>query len=129
MFTDDNWVTAKNALGEIQYTHPLTNQIINKYGLITDTVISGTLIGNDIIGGDIYSSNYKNVNGVITGNHLGLVNSNFELADGKIIYTNNTLTLKGVTIEWNTSTTPEISDIDGLSNNCLLYTSPSPRDS
>lgn len=114
VFTKDNWLHAETALGEIQFTHPLTNLKVNDYGLLTKYVIAGTVIGSDIIGGNLYSSNYKNNNGQITGNHFDLIKSNFELADGKIIYKNNKLTLQGVTIEWSSSTAPSITDIEGL---------------
>lgn len=79
-----------------------------------------TVIGGKVIAGDIFSANYTtDENGnIIKGNHFGLEDSSFELADGKMIYDNstNTLKLKDVTLDWNTVTTPSISNINGLEN-------------
>ena len=115
VFTDDNWQTAKTALGKIRYDNPLLkdSKPQEKYGLIAEAVIAGILMGNDIIGGNIYSENYSPT----TGTHLNLNNGDFSFAGGKLVYDSslNKMTLRGVTIEWETSTTPSIDDISGLS--------------
>ena len=115
VFTDDNWQTAKTALGKIRYDHPLLkdSKPQEKYGLIAEAVIAGILMGNDIIGGNIYSEKYSPT----SGTHLNLNNGDFSFAGGKLVYNSslNKMTLRGVTIEWETATTPSIDDISGLS--------------
>ena len=83
--------------------------------LTSDFVTSGVVNGSQIIGGDIYSQNY--VPGQ-KGTYLDLINGDYQLAGGKFLYNSSTDTLKitGVDIEWSSSTTPKITDIDGLSN-------------
>lgn len=113
VFTDDYWQTAKTALGRIKYYNPVLKETKEKYGLIAEAVIAGILMGNDIIGGNIYSENYS----PDKGTHLNLNNGDFSFAGGKLVYDSslNKMTLKGVTIEWETATTPSIDDINGLS--------------
>lgn len=113
VFTDDYWQTAKTALGKIRYYNPVQKETKEKYGLISDAVIAGILMGNDIIGGNIYSENYS----PDTGTHLNLNNGDFSFAGGKLVYDSslNKMTLKGVTIEWETATAPSIENINGLS--------------
>ena len=113
VFTDDYWQTAKTALGKIKYHNPVLNEDKEKYGLLADAVIAGILMGNDIIGGNIYSKNYS----LDTGTYFNLNNGDFSFAGGKLVYDSslNKMTLKGVTIEWETTTTPSIENISGLS--------------
>lgn len=81
--------------------------------LTSDFVTSGVVNGSQIIGGDIYSTNYSST----TGTHMNLLDGSFNFGH-KIIYDapTNKMTMKGVDIEWSTSTAPAILDIKGLSN-------------
>lgn len=111
IYTTDNWKTGDLALGKQKFT--LNNVEHNEYGLNSKFVISGK-----VIAGNIYSADYTtDSNGLlIKGTHWDLLNNNADLFDGKIRYraNTNTLTMNGVTIDWNNSTPPAISDIDGL---------------
>lgn len=82
VYTNDYWVTAKCALGKIEYYNPILKTNISEYGLIADAVIAGMLMGNDIIGGNIYSVNYSTT----SGTHLDLNNGDFSFAGGKLAY-------------------------------------------
>ena len=106
-FTDDNWKTVKTALGKQTYT--LGGTKYEEYALNAETVIGGK-----VIAGQIYSANWTPSGG---GTHFDLNTGNFSLADKSIVYDDSTkkLTMIGVTIDWNTSTTPGIDDINGLS--------------
>ncbi len=95
VFTKDYWKHTETALGEIQFTHPLTGLKVKDYGLLAKYVAAGMLVGNDMIGGNIYSSNYKNNGSSVTGAHFDLENGSFSFADGKLSYENNTLAVKG----------------------------------
>ena len=44
IFTDDNWETAKTALGKIYYTNEEGNQVTS-YGLIAETIIGSLIMG------------------------------------------------------------------------------------
>lgn len=107
-FTSNNWESSELGIGELSYT--LDGKTYEDYGIVSKYLIAGK-----IISGDIYSSNYSSTTG--KGSHINLNNGSFSLADSKIVYdsSNNKLTLKGMSIDWSSSTTPEISDIDGLS--------------
>lgn len=105
-FTDDNWNTVKTVLGKISYD--FNGQRITKYGLNTDTVISGT-----IIGGDIYSYDYleDSESNFIKGTHINLNTGEFSISDGKIVYSKqnqedgtvlNKITATGVDINGST---------------------------
>ncbi len=111
IMTDDNWASTRLAIGKQIYT--LNGLTQETYGVNADTVISGIMIA-----GDIYSANYRTDNNgnIVEGTHLALENGDFDLADGRLSYRKeaNILNLKGVTLDWNSSTTPSISDIDGL---------------
>lgn len=93
VYTDNNWNTAKAALGKIQYYDPIRKAQMEKYGLIAEAVISGILMSNDIIGGHIYSENYSPV----SGTHMNLNTGDFSFAGGKLVYDSqkNTLNLTG----------------------------------
>ena len=47
IFTDDNWETAKTALGKIYYTDDDGNQVTS-YGLIAETIIGSLIMGNKL---------------------------------------------------------------------------------
>ncbi len=93
VYTDNNWQTAKAALGKIQYYDPIRKAQMEKYGLIAEAVISGILMSNDIIGGHIYSENYS----LTSGTHINLNNGDFSFAGGKLAYDSqkNTLNITG----------------------------------
>lgn len=97
VYTDDNWKTARSALGEINYT--IGGQKYNTYGLISDAVISGL-----ILAGQIYSANYSDEKGKEAGTHIDLETGSFSLAGERIKYTagGNRLTLKDVLVEYTT---------------------------
>lgn len=48
LFTDDNWSTAKAALGKIRYTND-KGQEVSSYGLIADTIIGSLLVGERLL--------------------------------------------------------------------------------
>lgn len=105
-YTDDGWETVSSALGKHDYKkwdgnneHFVDDE---GYGLTSKFVTAGYITGSQIIGGEIVSSNYKPKE---SGTHINLLNGNFDLAGGKIVYDTDsngesTLTLKGVTIQW-----------------------------
>ena len=95
VFTEDNWLTASTAIGEIKYT--LDGQEFSSYGIIAKSMISGIMIA-----GHIYSANYSSTNK--TGTHIDLDSGSFSLAGDKIIYSagGNKLTLKDVLVEYTT---------------------------
>ncbi len=123
IMTKDNWRTTILAIGKQTYT--LNNQTYTIYGVNANTVLAG-----QIISGDIYSSDFttNEKGGLIKGIHMdlnkGLLDSvgihmdfndgSFSLADEKIVYANNHLTFSDVTINWEHTNSPSISDIDNL---------------
>ena len=114
-YTTDGFKTVKAALGKHNYykfdeSGKLVQDIA--YGIRCDFVAAGYIYGSQIISGDIYSENYSST----TGSHINLKTGAFTLGSGKIVYNpvTNKMEIKGVNIEWSSSTTPEISDIDGL---------------
>ena len=113
VFTTDKWKSAITAIGKQRYT--LNGITYEEYGVNSQFVIAGK-----IISGDIYSGNYiTDSNGVCTsGTHFDLNNGDFDIASGKLSYRNkdNKLTLKGVSIDWTTSSAPSTSDISGIEN-------------
>lgn len=122
-YSDDGFKTVRTALGKHNYyKFDETGKLVQDtaYGLSCDFVTSGTVYGSQIISGDIYSENYKldSLGNVIQGSHLALKTGGFSLASGKLTYdpVSNDLICKGLTIYWDTSTTPEISDISGLND-------------
>lgn len=132
IMTKDNWRTTILAIGKQTYT--LNNQTYTIYGVNADTVLAG-----QIISGDIYSSNFTtNEKGDLTeGIHIDLMkgrldsvgiymdfkNGSFSFADGKIVYKNNHLTFSNVTINWEHTNSPSISDIDNLDSNLTILNS------
>lgn len=115
-FTDDKWKTVSLALGKHKYYYYDSNGIMQSdigYGLSSKFVNSGYVYGSQFIGGSIYSENYVKDT---KGTYFNLNKGDFELAGGKIKYNSGTdkMTMRNVTIEWDSSTTPEIMDINGL---------------
>lgn len=100
VFTDDNWVTAKAALGKHDFTYYDADdddyKTAKKYGLTAEFVQAGYVNGSTIIGGDIYSENYSSVSN--TGSHINLNNGNFTFGGDKLTFDGTTLTLKNGTI-------------------------------
>lgn len=116
LMSDDGFKTSRSALGEV------TIDGQTYYGLIAEMMLAGyiegsTVKGSTIIGGEIYSTNY---NKGTNGTYIDLINGDFELGSGKICYDsdNKALTLKDVTIEWDSTNGPSTSNINGL-DDCL----------
>ena len=113
VYTTDRWRTAVTALGKQKYT--LDGVEYEKYGLNTDFVISGV-----IIAGDIYSANYTtDSKGVCTaGTHFNLATGDCNIGGDTFSYNavKKKLQIKNVDIEWSTTTSPDISDVNGLSD-------------
>lgn len=116
-YTADNWKTVSTALGKHGYTYWDGTKFVDDedYGLSTKFVTAGYVTGSQIIGGEIVSSNYKEGE---SGTYLNLIDGDFDFAGGKIVYDtkDNTVTLKGVTIEWSDTNKPdvEVKDITGM---------------
>ena len=120
-FTKDNWRNVVSSFGKHNYykfvkkdTDPIETLVKDTdYGLTSQFVTAGYVYGSQIISGDIYSENYSST----AGTHMHLKDGSFNFGH-KIIYDapSNKMTMKGVDIEWSSSTTPKIGDIDGLSN-------------
>lgn len=113
IYTTDRWRTAETAIGKQKYT--LNGATYEEYGVNSKFVISGK-----IIAGDIYSSNYTtNSNGVCTsGTHFNLDSGDCAIGGDKLVYDSkkNKLSIKGVNIDWSSSSSPAISDIEDLGN-------------
>ena len=118
-YTSDDWKTVSAALGKHEYTKWQDNKWIKDidYGLSSKFVTAGYILGSQIIGGEIVSSNYELGNSR-KGTHINLLNGDFDFGGGKIIYNSddNTVTLRGVTIEWSDTNAPEVevTDISGM---------------
>jgi len=113
-FTNDGWRSVETALGKHGYYKFVNGKLVRSlaYGLTANFITAGYINGSQIIGGEIYSHNYTST----SGTYMDLNNGDFSLAGGNIKYDSETndLTLKGVTIEWTTTNSPEITDISGL---------------
>lgn len=90
-FTDNNWKTVRQVLGE--HTYSVYNENTNKwetssgYGLTSDFVQSGQVSGATIVGGEIYSDNYSNgLNKDAEGTYINLTDGTFSFAGGNLIY-------------------------------------------
>ena len=84
----------------------------NFHLLTSDFVTAGFVNGSQIIGGEIYSQNY----GEGIGSMFDLNSGSFYLAGGRIVYDGDSnLTFKNVTLDWNSTNSPTISNINGLS--------------
>ena len=116
-YTTDNWKTVSSALGKHEYIKWQNNQWVKDidYGLTSKFVSAGYVTGSQMIGGEIVSSNYKSGE---SGTYFNLIDGDFEIAGGNIVYDTNddTLTLRNVTIEWSNTNAPEVTvnDISGL---------------
>lgn len=137
-YTDDDWKTVKQAIGKhdyMTYNPSLDNwTLLTGYGMSSEFVTAGQITGSKIVGGEIYSSNYhKGVIGSETnapkGTFINLATGDFELGSGKIVYNsnNNTVTLDGVVIRWDSINSPTVTDVEGLSelvdSKSTIYTS------
>ena len=115
-FTDDNWQTSSLGLGKHEFIRYDGNKFVKDIGYGLSAKFSQNMYSyaGQIIGGDIYSENYSST----AGTHLDLDKGAFSFAGGKFSYDPNKdkMTMRGVTIEWSTSTPPEIADISGLTN-------------
>lgn len=113
VYTTDRWRTAETAIGKQKYI--LNGVTYEEYGVNSKFVISGK-----IIAGDIYSSNYTtNTNGVCTsGTHFNLDSGDCAIGGDKLVYNSkkNKLSIKDVNIDWSSSSSPAISDIEDLDN-------------
>ena len=74
IFTDDNWKTAKTALGKICYTDDDGNQVTS-YGLIADTIIGSLIMGERL--------KIKNTNSTV---ELGAEGITIKKADGTVVF-------------------------------------------
>lgn len=115
VFTDDNWVTAKAALGKHDFTYYDVDdddyKTAKKYGLTAEFVQAGYVNGSTIIGGDIYSENYSaNAN---TGSHINLNNGNFSFGGGKLTFDGTNLTLNNGNITAGSISGTTINNGDG----------------
>ena len=74
IFTDDNWETAKTALGKIYYTDDDGNQVTS-YGLIAETIIGSLIMGERL--------KIKNTNSTV---ELGAEGITIKKADGTVVF-------------------------------------------
>lgn len=115
-FTDNNWRSVEQAIGKHNYWKFDSDGIKRQYtgfGVSAKFLTAPFINNGQFIGGEIFSTNYSST----TGTYMNLLDGSFNFGH-KIIYDapTNKMTMKGVDIEWSTSTTPAISDINGLSN-------------
>jgi len=99
-FSDDNWLTAKAALGKHDFTYYDVDdddyKSATKYGLTAEFVQAGHINGSTIIGGDIYSENYSTVRN--TGSHFDLNNGTFSFGGGKLTFDGTNLVVNNGSI-------------------------------
>lgn len=74
IFTDDNWETAKTALGKIYYTDDDGNQVTS-YGLIAETIIGSLIMGERL--------KIKNTNSTV---EIGAEGISIKKADGTVVF-------------------------------------------
>ncbi|MBR2007266.1 MAG: tail fiber domain-containing protein [Alistipes sp.] len=74
IFTDDNWETAKTALGKIYYTDDNGNQVTS-YGLIAETIIGSLIMGERL--------KIKNTNSTV---EIGAEGISIKKADGTVVF-------------------------------------------
>ena len=118
-YTDDNWRTVKQAIGKHDYVtyNPSSDSWLTDtgYGMSAEFVTAGQVMGSTIVGGEIYSSNYcAGISGNKAGTYINLLTGDFSFGGGKIVNDGNSLILNGVTIRWDTTNSPEITDIGDL---------------
>lgn len=127
-YTDDNWRSVKQAIGKhdyVTYNSPTDSWIQNTgYGMSAEFVTAGQVMGSKVVGGEIYSSNYhRGVIGSTTnkplGTYINLTTGDFRFGGDKIVFdtTSDALTLRDVTIQWDSTNAPEVTvnDVSGLS--------------
>lgn len=121
-YTEDGWETVSTALGKHDYKYWAWDSENNEnsgfqdatgYGMSAKFAQAAYIIGSQIISGEIISYNYKPKT---EGTYFNLVDGDFDIAGGSIIYNadEKTLTLKNVTIEWDSATKPSVAHVDGL---------------
>lgn len=124
-YTDDNWRTVKQAIGKhnyVTYNSSADGWVQSTgYGMSAEFVTAGQVMGSKIVGGEIYSSNYhKGVIGNATnkpcGTYINLTTGDFRFGGDKLIFdtSDDALTLRNVTIKWDSTNPPEMTDISGL---------------
>ena len=74
IFTDDNWETAKTALGKIYYTDEDGNQVTS-YGLVAETIIGSLIMGERL--------KIKNTNSTV---EIGAEGISIKQADGTVVF-------------------------------------------
>lgn len=91
--TEDAWDSVAMAVGEIQFTDPISHETSWKYGVIADAIVGKILVGNQL-----YISNAAND------------------ANASVVIDENGITLTNGTITWGTDNVnpPEISDMPDL---------------
>ena len=115
-YTSDAWETVSLAIGKHNYVY--YNESTDEFATATDFGVSakfltaGYINGSQIVGGDIYSQNFSPT----TGTHFNLNSGELFVAGGKLKYdpVTNIFNLSHVTLDWNTTTSPSISNISGL---------------
>lgn len=115
-FTDDNWRSVEQAIGKHNYWKFDSDGIKRQYtgfGVSAKFLTAPFINNGQFIGGEIYSTNYSST----TGTYMNLLDGSCNLGH-KIIYDapSDKITMRGVTIEWDSSNAPEISNIKGLSD-------------
>lgn len=119
-YTSDNWETVDTALGKHGYKYWNGTNFVDgiDYGFSTKFVTAGYVTGSQIIGGEIVSSNYVPSGDNRKGTHINLIKGDFDFAGGKMVFNadKNTMTLKDVTIQWDSTNKPEVTvtDVSGL---------------
>ena len=107
IFTDDNWETAKTALGKIYYTDDDGNQVTS-YGLIAETIIGSLIMGERL--------KIKNTNSTV---ELGAEGITIKKADGTVVFQAGA---DGTLIVHNYATTESVkSAIELAENGISLY--------
>ncbi len=90
LFTDDNWKTVSEAIGRIDIKGE------SVFGVLAQAVIAGYIAGCEVVAGSILSSNYSPTTG--QGTKINLDDGTFTFADGKLVFNNGKLTMKGTEI-------------------------------
>ena len=98
IFTDDNWETAKTALGKIYYTDEDGNTITS-YGLIAETIIGSLIMGERL--------RIKNENSTV---EIGAEGITIKKADGTIVFQ---ATPDGELIVRNYASQSSVDDLEG----------------
>ena len=109
LFTSDGWKTVRTALGRFSYTKS-DGTVVNTYGLVTDTVLSGyiggsliegntingnNIVGNNITGGTIKGTHITNGNGTFDVDENGIMKASSATVTGNITATNLIATQSG----------------------------------